>query len=167
MCDCDFLPHYFIWSTEDTQQLYPNRLVRSSWCVFKSVDLVKLFQAYISFNPFLTSHSSREEQMNFAKTSPMGIKPGTSGYLLICLDDRAKLTFSSQSEWMFESLIRSRSVDSGNDPSPSLLSSVIKEFKAKIQRSRVQSPLGPIFDWLYFAFSHLSLCWQRCQPCII
>ena len=27
MCDCDFLPHYFIWSTEDTQQLYPNRLV--------------------------------------------------------------------------------------------------------------------------------------------
>ena len=30
MCDCDFLPHYFIWSTEDTQQLYPNRLVGSS-----------------------------------------------------------------------------------------------------------------------------------------
>ena len=26
MCDCNFLPHYFIWSTEDTQQLYPNRL---------------------------------------------------------------------------------------------------------------------------------------------
>ena len=37
MCDCDFLPHYFIWSTEDTQQLYPNRLVGSS-CVYKSVD---------------------------------------------------------------------------------------------------------------------------------
>ena len=32
MYDCDFLPHYFIWSTEDTQQLYPNRLVGSS-CV--------------------------------------------------------------------------------------------------------------------------------------
>ena len=27
MCHCDFLPHYFIWNTEDTQQLYPNRLV--------------------------------------------------------------------------------------------------------------------------------------------
>ena len=27
MCDCDFLPHYFIWNTEDTQQLYPNCLV--------------------------------------------------------------------------------------------------------------------------------------------
>ena len=36
MCDCDFLPHYFIWSTEDTQQLYPNRLV-GSLCVCKSV----------------------------------------------------------------------------------------------------------------------------------
>ena len=40
MCDCDFLPHYFIWSTEDTQQLYPNRLVGSS-CVYKSVFLPK------------------------------------------------------------------------------------------------------------------------------
>ena len=36
MCDCVFLPYYFIWSTEDTQQLYPNRLVGSS-CVYKSV----------------------------------------------------------------------------------------------------------------------------------
>ena len=36
MCDCDFLPYYFIWSTEDTQQLYPNCLVGSS-CVYKSV----------------------------------------------------------------------------------------------------------------------------------
>ena len=33
MCDCDFLPHYFIWSTEDTQQLHPNHLVGSS-CVY-------------------------------------------------------------------------------------------------------------------------------------
>ena len=39
MCDCDFLPHYFIWSTEDTQQLYPNCLVGSS-CVYKSVVVI-------------------------------------------------------------------------------------------------------------------------------
>ena len=39
MWDCDFLPHYFIWSTEDTQQLYPNHLVGSS-CVYKSVKYI-------------------------------------------------------------------------------------------------------------------------------
>ena len=28
MRDCDFLPHYFVWSIDVTQQLFPNRLVK-------------------------------------------------------------------------------------------------------------------------------------------
>ena len=56
MCDCDFLPHYFIWSTEDTQQLYPNRLGFQWACACMQVcghSKIELLKCRLLFHLFL------------------------------------------------------------------------------------------------------------------
>ena len=66
--DCDFLPYYFIWSTEDTQQLYPNRLVGSS-CVYKSVDTALWDWSQITQpTEFCSNETEFSEFLEFSKS---------------------------------------------------------------------------------------------------